>query len=511
MIIEREDPVMAVRLVLGRSVMVLVAVTTTATLAGSARADGGLFSGTQGARATGRGGAFTARADDLSAVMLNPAGLAHIEGTLIHVGNRFSYNAQAFTRAPTTDYGSPDASGGFPIHRFDTASNQLPLQALDPILGVASDLGLDTWTFALAVQAPPGVARQSFPIEGGQRYMMVDYEVLMLNTSLSAAYKPSAQLGLGASVQWIHVPSLEYSLVVNGNPFAGGANPVSSNLDMLARLTGSAAFTLNTVVGAWYRPVPSLELGVAGQVIPTQLEAESRLDITPVSPDPGTDDTVILSRGDDETPGNDVTLTIPLPLVARAGIRYRHLQPDQTELFDVELDAVYETWSRVDRFTVDTNGLYAEYQGDRRPLGDISVDKQWRDTIGIHLGGEYALIPNEFAVRAGVFYQTALVDPAYANVDFVTGAQLGGSLGASVFWQKHEIAFAYEYRREETISLGEAKSRVYQTMPLSPCMAPYTDTRNCSPYYLGRPGPPVNAGTYDAFSHLLVVDWLYRF
>jgi long-subunit fatty acid transport protein len=500
---------MTSRLVLDRSVVVLAAVTVTATLAGPARADGGLFSGTQGARATGRGGAFTARADDLSAVMLNPAGLAHIEGTVIHVGNRFSYNAQAFTRAPTTDYGSPDSSGNFPIHTFGTANNQLPLQALDPILGVASHLGLDAWTFALAVQAPPGVARQTFPIDGGQRYMMVDYEALMLNYSLSAAWKPSAQLGFGASAQWIHVPSLKYSLVVNANPFVGGANPVSSNLDMLARLTGSAAFTLNAVVGAWYRPAPSLELGVAGQVIPTQIEAKSRLDITPVFPE--TDDHVILSRGVEETPANDVTLTIPLPLVARAGIRYRYLQPDQSELFDVELDAVYETWSRVDRFTVDTKGLYAEFQGQRSELGDISVDKQWRDTIGIHLGGDYALIPNRLAVRGGVFYQSALVDPAYTNVDFATAAQVGGALGASIFWQKHEIAFAYEYRREETITLGEADSRVYQTTPLSPCEAPYTDRASCSPYYLGRPGPPVNAGTYDAFSHLLVVDWLYRF
>jgi long-chain fatty acid transport protein len=501
--------VMMSRSILGRPVAVLSTAILTITLAGSVRADGGLFSGTQGARATGRGGAFTARADDLSAVMLNPAGLAHIDGTLIHVGNRFSYNAQSFTRAPTTDYGSPDASGNFPIHTFNAASNQLPLQALDPLLGVASQLGLDAWTFALAVQAPPGVARQSFPIDSGQRYMMVDYEALMLNYSASAAWKPSAQLGVGASVQWIHVPSLKYSLVVNANPFVGGANPVSSNLDMLAKITGSSAFTLNTVVGAWYRPARSLELGVAGQVIPTQIEAKSRLDITPVFPE--TDDTVILSRGVDETPANDVTLRIPLPLMARAGLRYRHLQPDQTELFDIELDAVYETWSRVDRFTVDTNGLYAEFQGQRSELGDISVDKRWRDTVGIHLGGDYTLIPYQLALRGGVFYQTALVEPAYANVDFATGAQLGGAIGASVFWQKHEIAFAYEYRREQAITLGEADSRVYQTIPLSPCKAPYTDRASCSSYYLGRPGPPVNAGTYDAFSHLLVVDWLYRF
>ena len=34
----------------------------------------------QGARAMGTAGAFTARADDPSAIYFNPAGLAHLEG-----------------------------------------------------------------------------------------------------------------------------------------------------------------------------------------------------------------------------------------------------------------------------------------------------------------------------------------------------------------------------------------------------------------------------------------------
>jgi long-subunit fatty acid transport protein len=498
--------VMPLRSILGRSIVVFAAGTLTATPTGSARADGGLFSGTQGARATARGGAFTAKANDLSAVTLNPAGLAHIEGTLIHVGNRFSYNMQEFTRSPTTDYGSPDSSGGFPTHRFATVRNRLPLQAVDPILGVASHLGLENWVFALAVQAPPGVSRQSFPVDGGQRYMMVDYEALMLNYSLSAAWKVSDKFGIGASVQWIHVPRLKYSLVINANPFVGGANPVSSKLDMLASLHGSAPFTLNTVVGAWYRPVPCLELGIAGQVIPTRIKANGNLDITPVSP--GTGDTVALSR--DGNPANDVTLTIPLPLMGRTGIRYRHLKPDNRELFDVELDLVYETWSRVDHFTVATHGLNAKYQGQNSALFDIFVEKRWHDTIGVHLGGDYALVPNRLTLSGGVFHQTSLAKPSYANVDFVTGRQLGGAVGASVYWRNHQFSLAFEFRRQQTVALSEAESRIYQTTPLSPCKAPYTDRSKCSTYYLGVPGPPVNAGTYDAFSHLLVLDWLYR-
>jgi long-subunit fatty acid transport protein len=439
--------------------------------------------------------------------MLNPAGLGHIKGTLIHVGNRFSYNSQEYTRAPTIDYGSPDAAGNFPTHTFARVHNTRPLQALDPIAGVASNLGLESWVFALALQAPPGVARQSFPIDGGQRYLMTDYEALMLNYSLSAAWKANENFGLGASVQWIHVPRLKYSLIINANPFIGGANPVSSNLDMLASVSGSAPFTLNTVVGAWYRPLPAIELGIAGQVIPTQIRMKGRLNVTPVAS--STDDTVELTRNGD--PANDIDLTIPLPLMGRAGIRYRHLLPKDQELFDIELDVVYESWSRVNHFTVATRGLQAAYLGQQSNLGDIYVEKRWRDTIGVHLGGDYAIIPSVLALSGGVFYQNPLANSAYANVDFATGAQLGAAIGGTIAWNHQRIAVAYEFRQQQTVTLSEAQSRIYQTAPLSQCKPPYTDRSRCSSYYLGLPGPPVNAGTYDARNHLLAVDWLYQF
>lgn len=492
----------------GRGVLVAIALAALASLSPfSAQADGGLFSGTPGARATARGGAFTARADDLSAVMLNPAGLSRVDETLVQAGNRFSYSSEGYTRAATTDYGSPNSDGSFPTHTFAPVSNTAALQAVDPIVGFASHLGLPRWTFAFVAQAPPGVARKSYPADGGQRYMMVDYEALMLNYSLTAAWRAGDSVGLGASVQWIHVPRLKYSLVINANPFIGGANPVSSNLDMLATLNGSAAFALNTIVGAWWRPAESIEVGLAGQVVPTQIRAKSHLDITPVSS--STDDRVALTR--DGSPANDVTVVIPLPLMARAGIRYRHVGTDNRELFDVELDVVYETWSRVDHFTVETNGLNAKFQGQSSTLENILVAKRWKDTTGVHLGGDYVLAQDLLTVSGGVFYQTALADPAYANVDFATGAQWGGSLGAFLRWQRHEIGVAYEYRRQEALALGEGDSRVYQTAPLSQCKAPYTDKAKCSKYYLGVPGPPVNAGSYRAVSHLLVLDWLFRF
>src|SRR5687767_13667329 len=195
-----------------------------ATTTSSAEASG-YFSGTQGARASGRGGAFAAKADDLSAVALNPAELSHAGGTLIHLGNRFSYNAHSFTRAGTLDWGQLDE--GVPPHvEFATVTNQKPWQLLDPLLGVASSLGLEDWSFALAAYAPAGVGRQEFPVTGGQRYMMVSREALILNYTASGAWKYGDMFGLGASLQWIHAPRIRYALVIDANLFPGEANPV---------------------------------------------------------------------------------------------------------------------------------------------------------------------------------------------------------------------------------------------------------------------------------------------
>jgi long-subunit fatty acid transport protein len=466
---------------------------------------GGYYSGTQGARAGGRAGAFTAKADDLSAVIFNPAGLAHIETNLLQLSNRFSYNEVEFTRASTLDWGNLQDGAAPPVD-FATARNQQPWQLLDPLLGAASKFGLQDWAFSLVVFAPAGASRAAFPVEGGQRYLMVSREAIILNYSATAAYKYQDKWGLGASLQWIHVPRLRYSLVIDANQFRARANPVSSELDMHATTTGSDPFTLNAVLGAWYRPVPSLELGISGQVIPSQIQTTSTLAIDPVRPEVTGD--VQLRRGDQ--PANDVRVTLPLPVTARAGIRYRKLD-GKNERFDVELDVAYEAWSRVKRFSLDSNGIQASLLGQVLDVGAIEIEKHWRDTMSVSLGGDFALVPNLCTLRAGLFYESAVAPRAYANVDFVGGQQLGGAVGASLQLAKVELALAYEYRVQPSFTVSEEDARVYQEVPGSQCRAPFTDPNTCEEHYLGQPAPAVNAGKYAAYSHAASVEALYRF
>jgi long-subunit fatty acid transport protein len=471
-------------------------------VAGAAQADGGYYAGVKGARAAGRGGAFTVRADDVSAAGINPAGLTNIGTTMIQVGNRFSYNQHTYTRNPTLDWLDTTSP---PYVEFDKVSNKAPWQALDPLIGVASNFGLKDWAFALAAYSPSGVARKSYPGDGGQNYMMVRRNAQLLDYGLSAAWKFHELFGLGLTVQWIAVPTLDYSLVVNGSPLSmDNGNPVSGPNDMRTNVHGHDYFTLNAILGGWLRVAPFLEFGASGQILPSEIHTQSTLDVTPAN----SNDPVKLTRNG--KPANDVNLTLPLPMSARLGARYIYKKQGR-EVFDVELDGVFETWSRVNSFHLSANNLVAEQSNQSVAFGDIDVQKHWQNTFGVHLGGDARVVPDVFTARGGVYYETATAKPAYANIDFADGRQLGFALGGSAYIGKLEVAFAYEYRVMPTVRVSDADARVYQNSPGTPCVAPYTNTSECSAAYLGHPGPPVNGGEYFAYSHVMSLDLLYRF
>src|SRR6185369_7262402 len=131
---------------------------------------------------------------------------------------------------------------------------------------------------------------------------------------------------------------------------------------------GSDPFTFNAILGAWFRPTPSLQFAVAGQVVPASVETNSKLTVTPINLT--TAMPPMLTRGGQNA--NDVSVILPLPLMARVGARYRGLAGTR-EIFDVELDVEYETWSRVNQFTLDTHNLTATFQGTPVKLGQIAI------------------------------------------------------------------------------------------------------------------------------------------
>ncbi len=138
---------------------------------------------------------------------------------------------------------------------------------------------------------------------------------------------------------------------------------------------------------------------------------------------------------------------------AGRGARYIGLD-GAAERYDLELDVEYETWSRANQFVLDTHGLEATAMGQVVPIGRIVVPKQWKNVVSLKLGGDLALVPERWTLRAGVYYESAVASPAYANVDFPGGPQLGGALGGSFLFDRWEVALTYQLRYQPSVTVS---------------------------------------------------------
>lgn len=475
----------------------------------------GLFAGSKGARVAGRGGAYAAKADDLAAVEYNPAGLTKLGTTTLQLSNRFSYNMTTYTREAAYEDADVTAANRGQYVQFDRVKNGQPWQALDPLIGVGSNFGLKDFAAALVAYAPPGSARMSFPqgasnslqdprylSTGGQRYMMVEREAEILIYALSAAYKYKNIFGVGATAQWIHVPRLNYSLVVAPTLVGNGGDQVRSQLDMVSQVEAKDPFTFNAIFGAWVKPTPFLEFALSGQVIPAEINAKGTIRLETAN------NGAPLTTSRNGVPANDVELNVPLPMWGRFAARY--IKEDQGEFkYDIELDLTYHTWSRVKTLSLTSNGMIAQLPAGELAVGDVEIEKQWHNGLTVQLGGDVAVIPKRLTLRAGAGYESAIADPSYSHVDFATGHHLSGAVGGSVYLGHFELAMAYAYRHMLPVSTTAQEGKVYQVNPGNPCLPPYTDTMRCP--VPGQPSPTVNGGTYNAFNHFLNVDVLYRF
>ncbi len=470
----------------------------------------GYYGGPLGAKALGRGGAFVASADDLSAAWYNPAGLARDRSFLrLQLENRTSYSEVLFTRDPTRDGRSPTA----PLVTFEPSENAQRWSLLGPFFGVQSNFGLRDWSFALVSFTPSGASRAEFPVDGGQKYLLVARDVVVLHTSLSAAWRPLPNLALGLSVQAISVPSIHYQLVIENTPGSGVDlyNPVSSSLDMLTTIRAADPFTLNLTAGLWAKPERHIEIGVAAQVLPANIQAAGTLHIQPVAPstvellanqDPPISPETAVQLSRDGEPANDVRLTLPLPLTFRAGARFIDHRADGRERFDVELNATYETWSRVDTLTMQGNGLQARLAGlsnNPIPLGVLRVPKRWQDSLTLALGGDLHADTLPISLRMGVYAETPVAPKPYANIDFPVGAHVGVTAGLGFRFGAWVANIAYEHRRMLPFHISESEGAVRQIKP-----------------NLGEDPPPAatppitNAGNYAFTSHTVVAGLTWR-
>jgi len=129
----------------------------------------------------------------------------------------------------------------------------------------------------------------------------------------------------------------------------------------------------------------------------------------------------------------------PASALGAAAAPRKHLRdPLSTDVFDIELDLTWANNSALDaielRFPGDQTGKgivpVAGIQGGEIPP-NADQRRNYKDVFGVRLGGDYNVVPDRLALRAGTFFESSAADPKYQNIDFIATARFGLALGAT--------------------------------------------------------------------------------
>lgn len=429
-----------------------------------------------GARALGRGAANVVGVEDGTAIHYNPGALAKMRGTTVLYNHGFMWQHTQFSRATLSERWGDDAGTSFdPV----SAENNL-----FPILGtlvVTSDFGLDNWTFAAGVYGPNGFGKQKYPSYGPQAFMMTELDVLLAYYTAGAAWKWRDVFGIGAVVQYADLIQLNYG-VLSDSAVTPGLSPVpdpeSTQLVTTIELKDRAAATAQ--LGAWYRPHQRLELGVSTRFVPVYFKPKGGVAVDK--------DTLV-------TEEIKVGMDLTLPVIVRGGIRYIH-DTGNREWFDIELDAVYESWSMLESFDLDVDG-----QLNGQDLQELSIAKNWKDTLSVRLGGDVHPLPPYLTLRTGAFFETAAAPENFSSIDFPSFRRfgVGGGFTAGAKGIYATVGYMHVFQEDRTVS--EEFGKVFGQRPLRPC------PDNCD----GLSGVVGNAGTFQTGYDLLTIGIDVRF
>ncbi len=448
-----------------------------------------------GTAAVGRGGAIVVGVEDLTAMQHNPAGLLRQRGTRFLYNHNLVWENVRFVRWPSQIPQTAPVPAGFdpetPVH------NTEPLFPLGVTLALGSDFGLENWSFGIGLFGPSAVGRVVFPINGSQRYLFTESDILAVYYTATAAYGRRKHWGVGLSLQYVHVPHARLSLVVDASTPGSPLQPYFSRYDVLATIDAKDNFSMTAIAGAWWRPHPRWELAIATRFIPAKLGLTGRPKLEPLD-NPGN----ALAGDPDSVVLHDASLRFDLsfPVFVKGGVRYIHPGPGGEPLFDVEADVTWENWSVVDRYDVKLSGT-ASVAGTERPLPDIVVPKAWRDTLSVRTGGTVHVLPGRLSVSAGGFWERGATPPGYEHFDFISFDRwgLGGGIQGHVFGV--DVLLSYMHIFQERRSVDELHAKVFQQRPLAQC------PDACG----GYDGVPANAGTIDSSLDILSFGLQFHF
>ncbi|HEY3822418.1 MAG TPA: outer membrane protein transport protein [Polyangiaceae bacterium] len=424
-----------------------------------------------GSEQEGRGGAWVARASDPLATFYNPAGLAG-QPTRLTLQANISSQHTCFQRVqsandPTSDGYSPASPGGTPYPKVCSSGAFFP----DPQLAFTYHLS-DRIGLGLALLAPSAVGAATWPqfVDGNpapQRYMLISTNSVILTPTIGVGWEVVDGLRLGASFIFGTAPSIDF---VNAAPGINESPVTASNNDIRNELKAKDIFFPGFTLGAIWSPSSNLDVAAWYKWMSS---VNAKGDVTTASNDftsaAAAGHTSLVQYGDTAEPycytvpagqtpagpplcgsGNNGKVTVPIPMEAKLGVRYHKPRPDlpydghlrdpmTQDVFDVEADVTWANNSAFDAIQIrfpgaaNGSGIIPANPGISSSFipPNADVTHAFRDAVGVRLGGDYNLLPDQLAIRAGAFFETQAANSVYQNIDFDGADRFGVALGGT--------------------------------------------------------------------------------
>lgn len=347
----------------------------------------------QGAKAVGMGGAFTAQADDPSAIFYNPAGIAQLNGTQVMAGLSPIMPSATFKSDGATAMSTAGRTWDAEDHTWIIPHFYITHKVNEKVsigLGSYSNFGLGTeW---------PDDFEGKFTTGAGKAFIKT------VTISPVLGYEPVKGLSFGFG------PTYRYIDISLRNRLLFGASPATSPTGV-SRLTGND-WDWGYVFGVRYQITPTLS---AGASYLSEVTHDLHSGVSKVSYPNGT------------TSRQGAAAKITLPATATFGLAYKRAA------FTLEADAEWTEWSSYKRLRVELeNGTSMESR------------KNWRNTWTLRFGGQYAV--NKYLdLRAGIVWDETATPRETLDPLVPSGNRWLYCLGLGINLGKLTIDLAYNY------------------------------------------------------------------
>jgi len=377
-----------------------------------------------GAKAMGMGFAFTAQADDPSAIYFNPAGIVQLEGTNVKVGVTFVNNPGAeFT-------GITGLTGGLSM-----SETQKDLVFFIPNAFVTKKAS-PNFAYGIGLFAPFGLGQEYENHHTNifrNKINQIDLLTLVVNPTV--AFKVNDVLSVGAGIDFMYGKAELHQTGVAPGSLGQPVDIFTLHLEGDGTAWGYnfgvlLTPTKNIKVGASYRSKFDLEIK-DGDVHVREIDSVNNIPVFG-----GFTAAQVFGGTSFNTNGST---TLHLPATATLGVAYIR------DRLTLEVDADWTFWHSY-------KSLALDFKTEPIPL-DTSIRKDWKDVVAIYVGGEYR-VTDPLALRLGFRYDPTPVPADTMGPELPDADRLYYSAGAGYKYRNWTFDLAYMYvdKKDRTVN-----------------------------------------------------------